>query len=316
MLLLNSVLPTFFIIALGWLLGHFKVLTEENARQLSLYVFWVAAPAIIFVSISQYDLQQIFVWQFWLAHILSILLLAIFTMFAFYFVFKSSGIEAMMAGLTATVKNTIMIGFPILTAIVGPKAAIPMAVTVVVFNCILTPILLFTFEVHKVTTREGVSSWQILLSSFYGMVKNPMVVAAFLGVIFSWLKWTLPVFLNLPLHYIAPSFVPCALVAVGIGLKAFSLSGNKAKIVFIAFANLVLCPVIAIALAYLLNLSAFYAISLVVLSSMPTAKTMYVYASKYGYFQQETAAIISLTTLVSIISIPIFIYLCQSLWPL
>ena len=74
-------------------------------------------------------------------------------------------------------------------------------------------------------------------------------------------------------------------------------------------------PALAILIAFMLELSPFYSVALVIFSSVPTAKSMFIYAGKYHFFEKEAAAEISLTTLGSLLTIPCFIAICHHLWP-
>lgn len=314
MLLINSILPIFLLILLGWILARKKIVPLEIVQHLTQYVFWIASPAIIFSSISSYHLSQILAWQSTIAHVLMVVIVGIVTYYSIHQIFRTNRVEAVIASFTTTVKNTIMIGLPVLMGIVGPQAAIPMTITVIFFNCILTPLLMLIFELNQATQNAN-SKRQIIKIVMKNLIKNPMIVAAVLGIIFAAGHLHLPTPLNTLISYVAPSFVPCALFAVGVDLCAFKLEGNHSKLLLITLLNLLLCPLVAIVIAFLLQLSAFYATSLVVLAALPTAKSVYIYARKYQLFEKETAAVISLTTVLSIITIPCFVYVSYWLWP-
>lgn len=296
------------------MLAYFKIANKELAKSLVVYLFWVALPAVIFYTLSSYHISEILVWRFWVAYPLTTAIIVVATLIVFPIVFKESAVNTMIASLSAGIKNTLLIGFPVMLGIVGKKAAIPMAITVIIFTCVLSPLMLFIFELNN-QAGQGRGRRQILATTLKSISKNPLIVAALLGVIFSVFHIPVPGFINKTLGYFALSVVPCALFAVGIELNGFKLKGNVNKTLFVTIAALVVCPVIAIILSFLLKLSPFYSVALVIFSAMPTAKSMFIYASKYQVFQEESSAIISLTTILSVISIPVFIYICHWLWP-
>lgn len=317
MLITNIILSIFLLVATGYLLGYFKLVPVESAGPLMLYVFWAAVPAIVFSTISEYQLPEIFVWRFWVAYLLGILIITLVCYSIFrYFFSGTNQMSAIIAGFSATAKNTIMIGLPVLIGITGKKAVIPMAITVIVFSCFIVPIIMFLFEInlHK-EKNHAHAEGHILINSLVATLKNPQVIAAILGLIFSAFQIPLPKFLKTLFEYFGQSIIPCALFAIGLSLVNTSIKGNIAKSLTVTFINLFICPCFAILLSYLLNLSPFYAVALVIFSSVPTAKIMYIYASKYHFFEQETATIISLTTIFSVLTIPLFIYISSLLWP-
>ena len=313
MSLINTGLPVCLLIFLGWLLRYKKIVSTDIAQQLTQYVFWIASPAIIFHSISSYPLTDLLAWRFTLAHILMIATLTVLTYLITATFFHSKPLEAAMMGMMTSAKNTIMIGLPLLISFTGNRAAIPVAITVIIFNVILTPFLMLIFEIRQVENIER-RNRKIIINVIYGLVKNPLIIAAVMGVIFSIWQLKLPTALNGLILYIVPSFVPCALFAVGVDLFSFKLGENKLNLIVISILNLVVCPLIAILIAYLMKLSAFYATSLVILASLPTAKSLYIYARKYHFQENDIAAIISLTTVLSVITIPIFISLSLIFW--
>jgi malonate transporter and related proteins len=311
MLLLDIILPIFLLIVLGNLFVRVKLLPKETSQHLMQYLFWIAGPAIIILSISNDSLSNMFVWKFWLAYPLSLLIATGCSFLFFKNALHRSKQVAIIASFLATTKNSIMIGLPLLLAILGPHAALPVTITILVFNCIITPLLIFILEQD---TPDGNSPITSIKPALIGMVKNPFVLAAVIGILLSATQTTLPQILQQILSYIVPSFVPCALIAVGMDLTFTTTRQERGTVISITIINLVLYPLLAIALSYLFNLSPFYTISFIVLSALPTAKTMYIYAKKYNCFEQGSAMVISLTTALSLITIPLYIYVCQLLW--
>ena len=99
-MLVNIVLPIFLIVIAGWLLAYLNLIPEKVASGLMQYVFYAACPAIIFLTISSYEIEKLLVWRFWIAYPLSI------------------------------------------------SVTVPMAMTVIIANCLVVPGILFIFELH------------------------------------------------------------------------------------------------------------------------------------------------------------------------
>lgn len=314
--IVDIVLPVFLLILLGYVLAYFNIVTHEISRSLATYVFWVAAPAIIFLSICAYHDFYSMDKRFCLAYLLGIVFLGLVTYIYFRYRWRDQHSIALIESFSVTIKNTVIIGFPILAQIAGPVAAIPMAATIIIVNCIAAPflMLMLEFSQHK-RNKQVKNGGQLLWLTFRGMMVNPLVLSAFLGVIFWLCHIGLTNSFKQTLTYLGSSFVPCALFAVGVDLKSFKLKSGMAKVLVISLINLLICPLFAIALSHWLRLSAFYSVALVIFSAMPTAKTMYIYISQYRIFEKEMSMIISLTTVISLVTIPAVICLCYYLWP-
>lgn len=312
-LVIDIILPVFCLIFLGYSLARCHIIDSAVSRGLVNYVFWAAAPAIIFLSICTYHDMHAIDQRFWIAYGLSIAVLSCITYLFFKTVWQEKKTVAIIQAFSITIKNTVIIGFPILAQITGPRAAIPMAATVIVVNCIVAPFLMLMLELAD--HSQPIKKHRLLLASLRKMLTNPLVLSAFLGVLLSIWHVSLSTPIQQTLTFLGNSFVPCALFAVGVDLKGFKLNENAYKTIVITLINLLVCPLLAIALCFLLKLSAFYSVALVIFSAMPTAKTMYIYISKYRIFEQEMSMIISLTTVVSFVTIPVVIVACSYLWP-
>jgi predicted permease len=77
---------------------------------------------------------------------------------------------------------------------------------------------------------------------------------------------------------------------------------------------MVVVPALALGAAVLFRLPPAAATALVVLFSCPPALHSYILASEYGTYEQESDGIILLSILISVLSIPAFIYACQMIW--
>ncbi len=313
-MLVDIVLPIFLIVIAGWLLAYFDLIPEKVAAGLMQYVFYAACPAIIFLTISSYEIEKLLVWRFWIAYPLSIFVTVISAFAVFRYFFRRDVYTSAIAGFCSALANTIMLGFPVLMGIAGKHATVPMAMTVIIANCLVVPGILFIFELHakKETLTEGRA---VVRAALLSTVKNPLIISAALGVIFSLFEIKLPTFLVTFFRYLGASIIPCALFSIGVELRFFKVSGNLAGAFVITLFNLLIRPALAILIALLLELSPFYSVALVIFSSVPTAKSMFIYAGNYRFFEKEAAAVISLTTLASLLTIPCFIAVCHHLWP-
>ena len=316
-ILINAILPIFLIIFLGWLLAYFNLVSTKTAEALMQYVFYAAAPAIVIWAITDYQFSQLLYWRFWIAYSLSTFIV-IFGVAAIYkYILRRDSKDRFwpfLSGGSASITNAIMIGFPIFDSVVGSRAAIPMAIILIIFFVFLTPPLMLLFELHTGKDKHG-NQFMLLLSALKGTITNPVIIGVAIGVIIAGSHITLPKFLETFIHTLGFSMAPCALFSVGLGLKKFSIKGNLLDVGLITFVKLIITPAISIIIAMLLGVSGFYSVALVIFSTAPTAKLIYVYAKKYRVYEKEVAAIISLTTILSILSIPLYIYISKILWP-
>lgn len=302
MLLMNTILPIFLLVLVGYFFAYYCQDAHAVAVYLMKYVFWIAAPTMIFSNISNYHLYQIIDGRFLAAYGLSIFIMLMLTYWVLRLFFKVVNVDALSLSLLSNYRNTLLLGFPLLLSIAGQRAIIPVVVWVLIFNGVLMPVFMFMNAWHH--SHDVKRARQSVLQ----VLKHPWVLATVLGLIFAFLQISLQPFARTTLFYLAASLVPCALVVVGMELNLIKYEKISPKTFIIAFINLLVGPMLAIILSYVFELSDFYTVSLIIFSVLPTAKLKYA-------FMEELAPIIAITSRLGVFMIPALILLCYVLWP-
>jgi hypothetical protein len=94
------------------------------------------------------------------------------------------------------------------------------------------------------------------------------------------------------------------------------LRANIGRAAALAAAKLGLMPLIVLGLSIALRLEPLYLIAAVVCAAVPTAKTVYILSGEYQCEEPTVAATISLTTLCSIGTLIVWIYVLSTFFPL
>jgi malonate transporter len=68
-------------------------------------------------------------------------------------------------------------------------------------------------------------------------------------------------------------------------------------------------PLIVLGLSVAFGLSQLYTIAAVICAAVPTAKTVYILAGEYRCEETMVAATVSMTTLFSVVSLPVWLYM-------
>jgi|GEM_PF-5031067 len=301
-MLINSCFPVLFIIFIGWLLAKFKIATAQLSQQVMLFVFWVSAPALIFNTINHYSSEYFLSWKYITAYLLVTALTILITYIVFKYIFRLSHIESIFAGYCGSVKNCIMIGYPMLYGIFGSRAALPMAISVIIFNVLLTPLLLYCIEISKYR-QNSASLYSLLAIPLMNTSRNPLVIAAILGCVTSYFSISIPNVIKISLAYCSHTFVPLALCCIGIDIALFKKSKSiRSKEWVLTFICLIVCPILSIIIGLSMRLNEFFMVSLVILSSAPVAKSLYVYSKKYQFLQDILGTVILMTTLLGLVT--------------
>jgi hypothetical protein len=148
------------------------------------------------------------------------------------------------------------------------------------------------------------------------VILNPMVLSTLVGVAWAAAGVPMPGSVNVYLQILADALTACALFAIGLGVSMDGLRANIGRAAALAAAKLGLMPLVVLGLSIALRLEPLYLIAAVVCAAVPTAKTVYILSGEYQCEEPTVAATISLTTLCSIGTLIVWIYVLSTFFPL
>lgn len=137
--------------------------------------------------------------------------------------------------------------------------------------------------------------------------RNPLILSTLLGLLTNFSGWRLPEPAAISLQKIGVAALPLGLMAVGAGLRLGALRdapGLAGALLFIRHAAL---PMVALLLTRALQLPPEQALILVAFAALPTASSSYVLAMRMGGNGAFVAGLITLSTLISMASLPFWL---------
>lgn len=140
---------------------------------------------------------------------------------------------------------------------------------------------------------------------------NPFLLASLGGVIFGIMQWHLPAPVFAPLDMLARAAIPVALLSIGATMNWSALARLDRFNGAICTIKLVLLPALAMGMSFVLGLDPAIGTVLVLFAALPTASAAHVLASAFGANRELVATLIAQTTLLSAISLPIWIALAE-----
>jgi malonate transporter and related proteins len=172
------------------------------------------------------------------------------------------------------------------------------------------PIAVILLEVDQ---RDAKGAHTSPLATARHVVFNPLVISTLIGMLLSLLNFHMPRPIAAYLGIFADALTPCALFAIGLGLSLDGLRANVGKASLLTAVKLGFMPLLVYGLSMSLRLDPLYAIAAVICAAVPTAKTVYILAGEHHCEEQMVASTVSLTTLASVVSLPIWLYALSGL---
>ena len=137
------------------------------------------------------------------------------------------------------------------------------------------------------------------------IVRNPLIIATSCGLVANLLGFSIPVWLEPTISRIGAASLALGLMAAGAGMQFGSLARGKALAVAVLSIRHFVLPVVAWALSRLFKLDAMQTTVLLAFSALPTASTCYVLAARMGYNGSYVAGLVTLSTLLGLVSLPL-----------
>ncbi len=307
MTVIALVLPVFTIILTGWMAGASGYLPRSLSGPLVQFAYNVAMPALVFLTIAEERLEALLEWEF----------IAAFgggSMLCFGLVYvgarvgwhRSAGASALI-GASAAMTNTGFVALPVLQALYGPPGVLAAAVATVLVAVLMFPPLIWLLE----RDRDRPSGGRAAGGLFRTILLNPLIISTMLGL--GWSLSGLP--LPSPLKDFASIFgdtlTGCALFSIGLGLSVSDFWHDWRASLGLGFVKLVVVPGVVWVVAKMCGLTTFQTLAAVICAGVPTAKTAYVLAGEYGVEHDLVASTVSLTTLLSVVSLLVWLYVLQ-----
>ncbi|MGO2110612.1 MAG: AEC family transporter [Pseudoclavibacter sp.] len=290
------------IIGVGVLLGSTGWLGPHARGVLTKLAFWVATPSLLFTVLVDADLATLLSAQFIVSAIVMFSMAIIAALIAWIF---SWGVgDGAVGAMSSSYVNAGNLGIPIAVYVLGDATLV---VPVMLAQLLLmAPIFATVLDVAASRSRgASLEWWRVALRPF----RNPIVIAALLGVLVAALGLPVPEFVFEPLSLIGNMTVPAVLLAFGISLldNAAPLRGpGRGKVLTATAIKMVVHPAAAWLVAeYAFGLEGTQLLAVVVTAALPTAQNVFTYASQYETGERLARETVLVTTVVSVPAIVI-----------
>lgn len=294
----GQVVTLFLMMAIGFALVQFGMLTEVGLSQMSTLLLYIVAPCIIIKSFQQDGLPS-----------LAVLGVSALALGSYYLIFmplssllfrRSEGDTGMVLRFGSAYGNTGFMGLPLLAVVLGPEALIFGVISFVVFS--------ISQWTHGVVAMGGAFTPRKILL-------NPAVIGLLLGLPLLLFHWKLPVMVNSAISFVADINTPLAMVVIGGQMAGANLVATftQPRLYLAGAVKLILLPALVAVLLLPFGLSPLLYCTCVVLAATPTAGTTGIFAQKFGRDTSAAAQLITLTTLLSILTLPVFAVMSQAI---
>lgn len=302
-LLMQQIVQLFLMIFMGYLIVKTGLVRDDDSKVLSKIILYLIVPCVI-INAFQVDYTTDTVKGLLIAFAASVM-----TQVILLVVISVAGRllhlnEVEVASVYYSNSGNLIV--PIVTFILGQEW--------VLYGCVFMSVQLVFLWTHckKIISREASYDWKKI-------ILNLNMISIFIGVILFFTGIRLPEIIGNTLASVGTMIGPASMIVTGMlfaGMNLKQIFANK-RVYFITFLRLIAVPLIALVLIKLSNLAFFSAdgnkIMLIVFLAIitPSASTVTQMCQVYGNDSRYASAINVMTTLLSIITMPVMVMLFQ-----
>jgi predicted permease len=304
--ILTALAPLFIISALGYALANLKFGSEEMWHALDHITFYILFPALLAKTLMRADLGSVPASDFVFVSIGSITIMAAIIVTSYLALRRPIPGPAFTSVFQGVLRFQSTIAVAISAALFGEKGLTFAALSV----ASLVPIVQFyTVLVLLIFGRgnEGVRILPVLKR----LALNPLTLACLLGLILN--AAGVPGFVYETFSVLGTASIALTLLAVGAGLNLAGAHVSQRLVAANMAIRLIGMPLLVLFLCWLSGLSGLARTVTVISASVPTAATAYTMARKMGGDAELMARLVTFQSVASAITLPLFIYIAQSL---
>lgn len=306
----NVIVPIFLLIMLGYALTRLKLWDAHFLKIANDVCFKCLLPVLLFYNVATADIFEVFKGGLILYVCLCACLIcgALFLIVPLFIKDKKRR-GVMIQGTFRS--NFLLFGVPLGLSIGGAEGAVLAAVVASFYVPLIN--MLSVISLYAFSDAENKS----MKAALIGIVKNPLVIGGLSGLLFSLIRnsigFELPVMLDSTLSNIKSTATPLAFLILGGDLKLGNMLRNVKVSIFSVFGKIVLVPAIMLPISAWLGFDQLEMAILVAVFATPNAVSSYAMARNYEADHELAGEIITLGTLLSILTIFVFITITKSL---
>ena len=293
--LIKQVVIMYILIFLGYYAYKRKLISDQGSKDIGKILLNIAIPIVV---ISNFCVERTVekTNDLFFSIIISIICMFIAVLISMLIFHSKNRIDEFSAAFS----NAGFIGIPLVQATFGSNAVFYISMMIVLVN-----LLQWTYGVYTITDDKKYINVKKIL-------KNPIVISVFIGVILFFLNIKLPLVLTSVFNSIGNINSPLAMLVSGVYLAQSDLLSmiKKKDVYFVSFVRLLLIPIVcAVVLRFIPLGSIELRLAILLACAAPVGSNVAIFASQYDKDYKKGIENVCISTLLCILTLPIIMYI-------
>nr|MBE6544839.1 AEC family transporter [Oscillospiraceae bacterium] len=312
----------FIMMIPGILLKKCRLSTDGIGKGISNLVLYIAQPALIFLAYLRPFDKNILINSAYVL-VLSIVVHIIFSVVAMNFFKKSPDGARRMLRFATIFSNAAFMGIPLISAVLEdtyPGATVYASIYNITFNLFLWSLGVYICTDKRDVNENGIEDDEEHIKQGASPLKalyHPVTVAAAIGLLFFILpiEGYVPGILTESFGMLKNLVAPLSMVVIGLRLADMSFKGifkDKDMYIFLLLRHILL-PLASLGVVKLVGLvidiPTVVEMVVVIMASAPAATSATMFAEKYDCDADYVSRLVTVSTLLSIITMPLILLL-------
>ena len=301
MILVRQILQMFLLAGLGYLLFRGKKITAEGSKALANILIYLSLPAVIINGFLVDRTGEHLLGILWSGAAAAALLLL--SILISRLIFRRDAI----ASFASSFSNPGFFGIPLIIAFLGQESVFYVACFIAFLN-----VGQWTYGVSILTGQPIRQGFQLKK-----LIRAPFILAILIGLFLFLTQLRPPQLLQSCLTTVAGLNTPLSMFTVGVYLAQADIPRmiRRRQLYLVAFSRLLLIPAVSLLLLTLLPASLYsMKMALLLAISCPVGANVAVYAQLHGKDYAYAVETVVVSTLLSILSIPLVTMLAGFIW--
>ena len=301
----EAVAPMFIVMAVGVFVRRKGFINEQEVKRVNRMIFLVLFPALMFNNLYGKELSDAFNPR--LAAFAVGMLAAIYIATVVFVLKVEKSPKSRGAMIQAIYRsNFVIMGIPIVANIFGSENLAMTSVMITIIVPIFNVLAVVTLEIF----RGGRPS---PLHVIAGILKNPMIIGAVLGILAVALNIKLPDFAENTVGMLANAATPMALLILGASFNINSVERVKRNLIICLTGRLIVVPAIALTCGVLAGFRGVALVTLVAIFASPTAVSSFTMAQQMDSDGELAGACVIFSSMFSCLTMFGWIFALKSL---
>ncbi len=310
---LNATFPIFSLMVLGYFFEKIGLIDQKAASWMNKFVFKIALPILVFEDLATQDFAGTWNGKFVLFCILATTVsIIVISAFSRIIIKDKAKRGEFIQGSYRS--SAALLGIAFIHNIYGDGSTgmAPLMVlgSVPLYN--IFAVIILTLSAPK-EENESADKKEIIKSTAFGIITNPIILGIFFGMIWSVLKIPMPRFLDTVVSDVAALATPLGLMSMGATFE-FKKAANEIKPALLAsFIKLFLLVAIMMPIAVKLGFAGEQIVAILVMLGSATTVSCYIMAKSMGHEGTLSSSIIMMTTLGCGFSLTFWLYVFRTI---